>query len=370
MGANRYIIKHLGLVIITLLIGISCQEGHTKSDSYSVNGIIKNMPDSSKVVMYLDMDTILDSTLVLNEKFQFKGTVERPRRVMLRIESTRDGRMFWLENKTIHITGEKGNFYNSKVTGSQTQVEAELLMEKQDSIRKEMDKLGNLLTESNMDSLFAINEEMLDVVAEITRDFIKDHPNSYESLPALDFAMRRLGGAEAGKVFALLNKELQSTKEGKAIAKFIEINKNPKVGEKFVDFEMADIQGKTIRLSEILGKYTLLEFWSSSCGPCREFNPELVQEYELYSDKGFAILNVSLDTNKEKWLRAIEKDGLTWQNVSDLKGMQNEAALIYGVDAIPENFLIDENGTIIARYLRGDNLKNKLKELFAKNKSS
>lgn len=364
MGTNRSIIKNIGLVIIPLLIATSCQEGRN-SDTYTVNGSIKNMPDSSKVVMYLDMDTILDSTLVLNGKFQFKGTVERPRRVMLRIESTRDGRMFWLENKTIHITGEKGDFYNSKVTGSQTQVEAELLMEKQDSIRKEMDKLGNLLTESNMDSLFAINEEMLDVSAEITKDFIKDHPNSYESLTALEnFAMKRLGGAETGKVFALLNKELQSTEEGKAIAKFIEVNKNPKVGEKFVDFEMADTQGKPIRLSEMLGKYTLLEFWSSWCGPCREFNPELVQEYELYRDKGFVILNVSLDTNKEKWLRAIEKDSLTWQNVSDLNGWQNEAALIYGVDAIPENFLIDGNGTIIARYLRGDNLKNKLNELF------
>ena len=96
----------------------------------------------------------------------------------------------------------------------------------------------------------------------------------------------------------------------------------------------------------------------------------MVQEYELYKDKGFVILNVSLDSNKEKWLRAIEKDGLTWQNVSDLNGMQNLAALIYGVDAIPENFLIDENGTIIARYLRGDNLKDKLKDLFEVNTGS
>src|SRR5690606_10289641 len=107
MRANRSILKNIGLFIIPLLIATSCNESR-KSDSYTVNGIINNMPDSTKVVMYLDMDTILDSTLVLNGKFQFKGNVERPRRVMLRIESTRDGRMFWLENKTIHITGKKG----------------------------------------------------------------------------------------------------------------------------------------------------------------------------------------------------------------------------------------------------------------------
>lgn len=370
MRAKRSIIKSIGLVLIPILIATSCQKGRS-TDAYSVNGLIKNMPDSTKVVMYLDMDSILDSTIVLNEKFQFKGKVERPRRVMLRIESTRDGRMFWLENKTIDITGEKGNFYNSKITGSKTQMEAELLVERQDSINKEMEKLGDMVTESNMDSLFAINEQMVDELAEITKGFIKDYPDSYESLTALEgFAMRRLGAVETDKVFSLPNKELQTTDEGKAVAKFIEVNKNPKVGEKFVDFEMADTQGYPIRLSDMLGKYTLLEFWSSSCGPCREFNPELVQEYKLYKDKGFVILNVSLDTDKEKWLRAIEKDGLIWQNVSDLNGMQNEAALIYGIDAIPENFLIDENGTIIARYLRGDNLKEKLKELFEVNASS
>ena len=257
MRANQSIIKCLGLVLIPILIATSCREDRT-TDAYSVNGLIKNMPDSTKVVMYLDMDSILDSTIVLNERFQFKGDVKRPTRVVLRIESTGDGRMFWLENKTIHITGEKGDFYNSKITGSETQVEAELLLERQDSIRTEMKMLGDVLTESNMDSLFAINEEMLDVAAEITKGFIKDYPDSYESLTALEaFVMRRLGAVETGKVFSLLNKELQTTKEGKAIAKFIEVYKNPQVGEKFVDFEMANTQGHPIRLSDMLGNCLL-----------------------------------------------------------------------------------------------------------------
>jgi thiol-disulfide isomerase/thioredoxin len=370
MRVNQSILKTIGLALIPILLATSCQEGRT-TDAYSVNGLIKNMPDSTKVVMYLDMDSILGSTIVLNEKFQFNGIVERPRRVMLKIESTRDGRMFWLENKTIHITGEKGDFYNSKITGSKTQVEAELLLEQKDSIFNEMEKLGEMVTDNNRDSLFTVHEKMLDMEAEISKNFILEHPNSYESLTTLYWnTMKRLGAAETAKVFVQIDKKLQKTEEGKSIAQFIKLNKNPKVGEKFVDFEQTDTQGRSIRLSEIMGKYTLLEFWSSSCGPCRGFNPELVQEYELYKNKGFIILNVSLDTNKEKWLQAIEKDGLIWHNVSDLNGFQNEAALIYGVDAIPENFLIDENGTIIARYLRGDNLKDKLKDLFEVNTSS
>ncbi|HTO34757.1 MAG TPA: TlpA disulfide reductase family protein [Flavobacterium sp.] len=115
------------------------------------------------------------------------------------------------------------------------------------------------------------------------------------------------------------------------------------------------------------GKYTLLEFWASWCGPCRSFNPELMEQYELYKEEGFEILSVSLDTDKEKWEKAIQKDGLTWPNVSDLRGENNEAAMIYGVRDIPDNFLIDENGIIIARFIRGESLKNKLKELFDNN---
>lgn len=362
-------IKKIGFILILMTVASSCQQ-HSSKNGYVVNGIARNIPDSTVVSMYLEADSILDSTTVINEKFLFEGKVERPRRAILGIESSKGVRRFWLENNIIDITVEEGDMSNSKIIGSKTQQEAEILLERQDSIRKEMRRIGDMVTESNMDSLFAINEQMLDVSAEITKGFVEDYPDSFESLIALEgFAMRRLGGKETGKVYSKLNKELQNTKEGKAIAKFIELNKNPKVGEKFADFEQQNTEGQLIRLSDMSGKYTLVEFWASWCGPCRDFNPELVREYELYKDKGFVILNVSLDTNMEKWKQAIEKDGLIWENVSDLNGFNNEAAIIYGVEAIPENFLIDENGTIIARYLRGDGLKNKLKELFGKSSS-
>ncbi len=356
--------KTLLCVIASLLLVASCQKNQAVS-GFIVNGIVKNMPDSTKVVMYLNMETILDTAMVMNEGFQFQGHVERPTKVVLRIESTRDTKTFWLENNTITISGEKGNMRHSNVVGSQTQDEAALLLKRKDSIYKAMEYLGSLITDSTRDSLFNVHEDMLDHVAQIDKGFIMDYPNSYESLTVLhQFTMKRLGGVKTDSLFSILNKELQLTEEGKSITQFIKLNKNIKIGERFIDFEQTNSEGVPVRFSRAMGKYTLLEFWSSSCGPCRVSNPKLVKAYELYKDQGFEIIGVSLDSNKEKWLRAIEKDKLPWENLSDLKGINNKAALIYGIEALPDNFLIDENGIIIARYLRDDNLEKKLKELF------
>ncbi|GAA3556414.1 TlpA disulfide reductase family protein [Snuella lapsa] len=351
-------------LLIFILLIFSCQK-ESETNGYLVSGVIKAMPDSTKVKMYFDKDSIIGETNIINERFQFKGSIKRPRRVLLRIESTRDQKMFWLENHRINIEGEKGDFVNSKVSGSKTQKEADILKERKDSIHKEMSKLNSMVTDNNRDSLFVIYNRMIDEEVAINKKFIHDYPDSYESLTVLNVGTKeKLGAAETNKLFHMLSKTLQETEEGKSIKDFVAINKNPIVGEEFIDFKQMNDKGEWIQLSEIKGKYTLLEFWASWCGPCRAFNPELVELYQMYKDKGFVILSVSLDTNKNKWIQAIKDDGLVWDNVSDLNGGDNKAAKIYGVRDIPDNFLMDENGVVIARYLRGDDLKQKLKSLF------
>jgi thiol-disulfide isomerase/thioredoxin len=118
-----------------------------------------------------------------------------------------------------------------------------------------------------------------------------------------------------------------------------------------------------LKLSQLKGKYTLLEFWSSMCGPCIAGNPKLVKTYEQFKSKGFAIVGVSLDFNKKNWLNAIRSDKLPWENLCDLRGSENRAALLYGVTYMPANFLIDEKGIVIAKDLRDDALDKKLQEL-------
>jgi len=133
------------------------------------------------------------------------------------------------------------------------------------------------------------------------------------------------------------------------------------------DFSQQTPDGESLRLSELRGKVVLVDFWASWCGPCRRENPNVVRMYNDYKDKGFEILGVSLDRDRERWLQAIEKDGLTWPHVSDLKGWQNSVAKAYGVHSIPHTVLLDEEGRIIARNLRGAALEKKLKELFGIN---
>jgi peroxiredoxin len=136
------------------------------------------------------------------------------------------------------------------------------------------------------------------------------------------------------------------------------------VGGTAPDFSQATPDGDEMKLSDLKGKVVLLDFWASWCGPCRKENPNVVRLYNKYKDKGFDILGVSLDKTKDRWLKAIEADGLTWHHVSDLKGWQNKVAKAYGVSSIPHTILLDQEGKIIATQLRGRSLEQKLSEIF------
>ena len=127
---------------------------------------------------------------------------------------------------------------------------------------------------------------------------------------------------------------------------------------------MPDTTGKIVKLSSMRGKYVLVDFWAKWCGPCRGENPNVVRVYNKYKDKGFTVYGVSLDRNKEDWLKAIHEDNLTWTHVSDLKFWQSEAAKIYSINAIPFSVLLDPNGVIIAKNLRDLALEAKLAEIF------
>lgn len=164
-------------------------------------------------------------------------------------------------------------------------------------------------------------------------------------------------------LYKQLSKTAKNTTYGKNVFDFLSLNKSPKIGDKYIDFAQQNIESKVVNLSDFQGKTILLEFWGSWCMPCRQGHPDLIKTYDDFKEKGFEILGVAADTDIKLLKDAIKKDSLPWQNVSDLKGDRNKAALIYGISYYPANFLIDKNGTIVAKDLRGEKLREKLKEL-------
>jgi len=168
---------------------------------------------------------------------------------------------------------------------------------------------------------------------------------------------------ELEPLYSGLDPKMKDSYFGKKIKVALETAKTTAIGSAAPDFTLNDVNGKPVSLASFKGKYTLVDFWASWCGPCRQENPNVVKAYNTYKAKGFEILGVSLDDKKENWEKAIQQDNLGWKHVSDLKGWQSSAAALYDVKGIPMNFLLDKDGKIIAKNLRGEDLVKKLSEV-------
>jgi len=197
----------------------------------------------------------------------------------------------------------------------------------------------------------------------LQKQFIRNNPHSLVSVTSIGNFVRSAEDNEIAELYNGLSDQVKQSRAGMQINRIITAKNNGKVGVTAPNFYQTDPDGNIISLADYRGKYVLVDFWASWCIPCREENPNLRAAYEQYQDKGFEILGISLDDDKEKWLKAIASDGLNWKQVSDLQGWKNKVSEQFGIYSIPQNILVDPSGMIVANNLRGKELNSKLEEL-------
>jgi peroxiredoxin len=224
------------------------------------------------------------------------------------------------------------------------------LLEQNDTV--ELSKLGIIF-----DSLKA------DDIQKSKQYFISNHSNLLSLFSFSRYSTFYADYAAVEADFNLLPDWAKNSADGQNILSKINGAKSTKINTKAPDFFQKSSTGNEISLNLLAGKYIFLDFWASWCAPCRREHPNLINIYNSFKDKNFEIISISLDTEKENWLRAIVKDKITWTQISDLKGQQNDIAVKYGVQSIPANFLIDPFGTIIAINLSPQKLEQELRIL-------
>lgn len=348
-------------------------DNNAASGTLNLSGELKGMDTGYVEFLYPVGDSSkTDSVQVKGGKFTYTTELKEPVNMIFRVAGTRGEEVaFFADPGKVTISGYRDSVYASKVTGGPSQV----LFAKGDETIKAIMKPGESLYQAYQAAQQTQNmNEMMRIEGEFNR--LQDSAKSYtknfafenrKSVVAAYYGLVYLN--EPGKdeliksLYDTLTPAVKKTFFGNKLGELVATNAKIAIGAVAPDFSQNTPAGTPLMLSSLRGKYILVDFWASWCQPCRAENPNIVNAYNLYKDKGFDILGVSLDADSAAWIKAIADDKLTWNHVSDLKYWDNAAAKTYGIRSIPASLLLDKEGRIIGKDLRGPALEAKLAEL-------
>lgn len=370
-------IKNIGYIVLAAVAFASCK---SKESTYHVSGEAPQVYNGIRMYLQeldaLNKPVVVDTAIVMDEKFYFDNPIKvvYPELRFITMDGSEGSIIFIADNQKLFITVKKDSLWASTIKGSEQNIDLsrfKIAQMKQRAQAQEFNqKRSELAQQGDSDGANAITQKWVateDALRKLGTDIIKKNPDNIISPVILGelINVKVLDAVDGAEYMAAFTPALKATPLGKQIDAFIRKTTAVDLGKKAPEFEALTPEGKPLKLSETLGKVTLIDFWASWCGPCRKENPNVVAAYKKYHDKGFNIISVSLDRPgaDAAWKAAIEKDGMTWFHVSRLQYWDDPIAKSYNVSGIPATFLLDENGIIIAKNLRGQELHNKLAEV-------
>ncbi len=362
-------------IIIVLFAGFfsSCESEKSKTN-YTVDLTVSNTEDVMAYIIKRRNGEMIkfDSVKLVEGKGSFNGNIDLPEYYYLSLEGIRAYVGVFVEEGNIVVNVDANSPNEPEISGSVSQKtydDFNASLSGFDVKAREIVDLYNQAREAGDEEKMKEAETAYDAVdtekSDFTTDYVKQNNKSVVSAYII---MRNTYRYEVDELDTFVNgfdPSISSSFYVNYLAERVATLKRVAVGQPFVDFELADTDGNPVSLSSVAeGKYLLVDFWAAWCRPCRAENPNVVVAYNNFHDKGFDVLGVSFDEDHDKWIEAIEQDGLLWSQISDLKGWSSAAGKLYGIQSIPQNVLINPEGIIIEKNLRGEDLQERLAEIF------
>jgi peroxiredoxin len=377
---NKHFKNMKNILFIIAAVSGSLFTACDSQTGFTVNGTSEDITEGKALLLVRNNNTLdtLASAPIVDGAFTLTGKVEEVTLANLTIAGSRNGVPLFIENNPFTVKLGKGpTFEAQKLTapGTPTTVEGGGAVQQvfnhyfklqQELLLARPAVLAAYYAESDpvrKDSIRGIDRQLQKEMEDKADEVVNTYPDAYATAYYLYTQNQQANLDQLQTQFARLGENAKASKYGKLFADRIRLLESVAIGQEAPDFKLATPEGDTISLHAIAAKVKLIDFWASWCGPCRGENPNVVKAYAKYHPKGLEIIGVSLDNDKDAWIKAIADDNLTWKHGSDLQGWQAAPAKLYGVNAIPHTVLLDENNKIIAKNLRGDALKQKLAEL-------